>query len=93
MERPPKRCWLPLSETYARRRHELLGSVGEALYRIDHDFGMVFLRGERGEVFQVPCRTKEGSPIEKGAAVRLVGYNGRQQVFYVTPCGSKEIRR
>ncbi|MCY2952090.1 MAG: DUF1449 family protein [Planctomycetota bacterium] len=79
--------FFPLSETYAKRRHELLGLVGEALYTINHDFGMAFIRDDRGEVFQVPCRVgKNDGEIPKGAKVRLVAYNGKRQIFYVQPC-------
>jgi membrane protein implicated in regulation of membrane protease activity len=77
--------WAPLSETYARRRHELLGLVGEALYPINDQFGLVSVRDDRGVLFQIPCRIfREGSPIDKGSRVRLVAYNGKQRLFYVT---------
>jgi hypothetical protein len=78
--------YLPTNETYARRRHQLLGCVGEALYNIDATFGMACGRDAVGEQFQVPCRTAEGRPpIVKGTKVQLVGYTANNQMFYVVP--------
>lgn len=77
---------LPKSETYARRRHELLGSVGEALYNIDRKFGMASIRDERGNLFQIGCRSeKANEAIPKGSHVKLIGYNAKEQLFYVVP--------
>ena len=77
--------WLPTSETYAVRRHELLGRTGEAIYQIDHQSGVVALRDENHDLFQVPCRVHgDRSPIAKGARVRLIAYNGREKAYYVT---------
>jgi Protein of unknown function (DUF1449) len=78
--------YLPTNETYARRRHELLGSTGEAMYPIDSTFGMVYGRDDRGESFQVACRIEANQPvIAKGTAVQLVGYNAKEQLFFVVP--------
>jgi membrane protein implicated in regulation of membrane protease activity len=78
--------WVPLNETSARRRHDLLGSVGRALYPISGQFGLVTVRDDRGELYQVPCRVApDGDPIAKGAAVRLVSYSAKTKSFYVTP--------
>jgi hypothetical protein len=75
---------LPKNETYAKRRHELLGSVGEALYDIDRKFGMANVRDERGTLFQVGCRSERTDrAIPKGSHVKLVGYNAKEQLFYV----------
>ena len=78
--------WLPLNETSARRRHDLLGSVGEALYPITGQFGLVAVRDDRGELYQVPCRVAgEGAePIAKGTKVRLVAYSAKTRSFYVS---------
>ena len=78
--------WVPLNETAARRRHDLLGSVGQALYPISQQFGLVTVRDDRGELYQVPCRLQgDGEPIAKGARVRLVSYSAKTKSFYVTP--------
>jgi hypothetical protein len=78
----------------ARRRHELLGSLGEALYPIDAKFGMVCGRDDCGELFQVACRIEEGQePIAKGAAVQLVAYTAEDQMFYVVPAESSKTPR
>lgn len=78
----------------SRRRHELLGSLGEALYPIDEKFGMVCGRDDRGELFQVACRTEEGKPpVAKGAAVQLVAYTAKEQMFYVVPAESSKTPR
>ncbi|MGE5611311.1 MAG: hypothetical protein ACM359_18830 [Bacillota bacterium] len=77
--------WVPLSETYARRRHELLGLIGQAIYPINEQFGLASVRDDRGMLFQIPCRVfRAGPPIDKGSRVRLVAYNGKQRLFYVT---------
>lgn len=77
--------WLPTSETYAVRRHELLGRTGEAIYQIDDQSGVVSLRDEHNDLFQVPCRVHGGrTPISKGTRVRLIAYNGREKAYYVT---------
>lgn len=79
--------WLPLNETSAKRRHAILGSVGEALYDINANFGLVIVREEGGgDLFQVPCRVTEGgAAILKGSRVKLVAYGGPESVFYVVP--------
>jgi hypothetical protein len=77
---------IPLQETYARRRHDLLGSVGQAIFPIDTSFGMVGVRNDRGELFQVGCRAEEGvGAIAKGARVKLVGYNRETRLYHVVP--------
>ncbi len=76
--------FLPTNETYARRRHELLGCIGVAIYSIDNHFGMARVRDDRGELFQVGCRTiADSDPIAKGAHVRLVGYIAKDKIFQV----------
>jgi hypothetical protein len=76
--------YLPTNETYARRRHELLGSVGETVLPTDRTFGMVAVRDERGELFQHPCRLEAGErTIPKGTKVKLVAYNANEKLFYV----------
>jgi hypothetical protein len=76
--------WLPMYETTARRRHELLGCVGEAMFAINDRFGMASVRDDLGELYQVPCRVGTAEPpIAKGRHVRLVGYNGKQGIFRV----------
>jgi hypothetical protein len=78
--------FLPTTETYARRRHELLGTVAEALYPIDSKFGMACGRDAGGQPFQVACRTEEGlAPVAKGAHIKLVGYTARERLFTVVP--------
>jgi hypothetical protein len=78
----------PINETYARRRHELLGSEGEAIYAVDASFGMVAVRDGRGELFQLGCRVDDGPPIAKGARVKLVGYNRDTNLFHVVPANA-----
>ena len=78
--------FLPLNETYARRRHDLLGSVGEAIFDITSEGGLVSIRDERGNLFQVPGRVGDGvDAIPKGSRVKLVTYNGRLKLFFVIP--------
>jgi len=75
---------LPDGETYAVRRHELLGSVGKAVSAINASFGLVAVHDEHGHLFQVPARTRgEGIEISKGANVRLVAYTAKNRTFHV----------
>ena len=75
--------FLPLYETTAKRRHALLGAVGTAIFQIDQRFGMASVRDDTGDLYQVPCRT-DGQPVPKGSTVKLVSYNAKQGIFYVT---------
>jgi hypothetical protein len=81
--------YLPTHESYALRRHELLGATGEALYTIDQNFGMVAVRDAHHDLFQVPCRVRADQPaIAKGSKVKLIAWNGKQQLYYVSPAES-----
>ena len=74
---------IPLNETSARRRHELLGSVGEAIYAIEETSGVIAVRDEHGDLFHVAARVAPGaSPIPKGARVRLVAYDAPRKLFF-----------
>ena len=78
--------WLPLNASSARRRHELLGSAGDALFAINETFGLASVRDDRGELYQVPCRVEPGAAaLPKGARVRLVAYSGTDKSFFVRP--------
>jgi hypothetical protein len=77
---------MPTEETYARRRKDLLGEVGEAIYPIDERFGMAAVRDDRGNLYQVPCRVESGRlPIAKGEKVLLVSYEANRNIFHVMP--------
>jgi len=78
--------WLPLCDTTARRRHELLGCIGPATFAVDERFGMAAVRDTTGDLYQVPCRVSAGqAAIPKGSPVKLVAYSGKQGIFTVTP--------
>jgi membrane protein implicated in regulation of membrane protease activity len=78
--------FMPMRETYARRCHELLGSSGEAIFPIDEKFGMVSVRDDHGDLFQVACRLRPGTAaIPKGASAQLVGYSAKERMYYVIP--------
>jgi hypothetical protein len=77
--------WVPMFESYAGRRHELLGRIGEAIFQIDGSSGSASVRDEYGNLFHVPCRVRGGQePLAKGTRVRLVAYNGKEKTFYAT---------
>jgi hypothetical protein len=90
--------FLPLSETSARRRHEWLGTIGTAIFPIDRKFGMLSVRDQTGELFQIPCRLDgpdgldEGenldaiSPISKGDRAQVVAYDASDRIFHVVAC-------
>jgi hypothetical protein len=47
---------------------------------------MAKVRGEAGDFFQVPCRTRAGTPrIPKGARIVLFDYDREKGVFEVAP--------
>ncbi|MBA3272861.1 MAG: DUF1449 family protein [Chthoniobacterales bacterium] len=78
--------FMPTSETSARKRSELCGNVGEALYEISDTFGMVVVRDSQHNRFQVPCRVGQGrEAIAKGAQVLLVKYDEADESFIVRP--------
>ena len=86
--------WLPLDETTARRRHDLLGLKGTALYDISDKFGMVTLRDDRGELHQVPCRVADGhDPISKNHDAVLVAYNARENLYKVVSPDAVEAKK
>ena len=77
--------WLPTNETYVQRRHELLGAVGEAILPIDANFGMAAVRDDYHDLFHIACRVHGNTPpLDKGTKVKLVAYNGKQKIYYVT---------
>lgn len=83
--------YFPLCDTSARRRHALLGLTGEAIFRIDDHFGMVSVRDDQGDLYQMPCRLEAGcEAIPKGATVQLIAYNAKQGFFFVKPVGADE---
>jgi len=75
--------FIPLNETSARRRHELLGCVGEAIFSIDQVSGVVSVRDEHGDLFQVSCRTRADAAdaIPKASRVKLVAYDAPRKLF------------
>ena len=78
--------WIPLDETTARRRHDLLGLAGTAIYAVDERFGMLSVRDDRGELHQVPCRLAAGHPpVPKHGRAVLVSYNAKDNLYGVIP--------
>jgi membrane protein implicated in regulation of membrane protease activity len=75
--------WMPLNENYVHRKAELVGRLAEAVLPIDENFGMVALKDERGDRFQLPCRVAPGQPaIAKGQQVVLFRYNRAESMYY-----------
>jgi hypothetical protein len=86
--------WVPLDETTARRRHDLLGFTGEAMYDITSRFGMLSVHDDRGELYQVPCRLEPGHPtIAKHDKAVLVSFNARERLYHVVPLDSVGVER
>jgi hypothetical protein len=76
--------FVPLNETYAVRRGELVGCIGEAMYGINEIFGLAVVRDQRGDLHQVLCRVGAGvAPVEKGTKVKLVAYGAKDRTFFV----------
>ncbi len=77
---------IPSDDATRERRQDLVGKAGEAMYDIDSSFGMAAVRGEAGDMFQIPCRTPEGKPrIVKGSRIVLFDYDRESGVFHVAP--------
>jgi len=76
--------FMPLNETYAKRRGELVGCTGQAIYSINQNFGMALVRDDHGDLHQVNCRiAPELPPVAKGARVKLVAYGAKDKTFFV----------
>jgi membrane protein implicated in regulation of membrane protease activity len=77
---------IPADGGTPQRRQDLVGKRGEAIYDINATFGMANVRGDAGDLFQVPCRTGAGRPpIPKGARVVLCDYDRDKGVFQAAP--------
>ncbi|HEV2293476.1 MAG TPA: hypothetical protein VGR35_06440 [Tepidisphaeraceae bacterium] len=75
---------LPTTTTTAHRRRELCGCVGEAMYEITSNFGMVAVRDRDGNHYQLPCRVSaDRGPIAKGEPVLLVRYDPATKMYDV----------
>jgi hypothetical protein len=71
----------------AIKRHELLGLTGKAVLPIGSEFGMAQVRDAKGDLYEISCRMAAGTnPVEKGAKVRLVGYNANLRLYFVEAC-------
>jgi hypothetical protein len=77
--------YAPLNESYAQRRHALLGLTGDAVYSVDDASGVCVVRDAYGTLHQIACRVEFGPAIDKGTKVKLVGFNVEKSVFYVIP--------
>lgn len=73
---------IPLADSKAQRREELVGKTGDAIYDIDETFGMAAVRNNTGDLFQVPCQTSNGTRIPKGSRVVLFEYDRQKKVFH-----------
>jgi len=77
---------IPRQDGARERKQDLVGKSGEAIFDIDATFGMAGIRGNAGDLLQVPCRTAEGKPrIPKGSRVVLFHYDREEGVFHVAP--------
>ena len=83
--------WMPSTETSARRKDQLVGRKGKAIYAIDEKFGLVAVRNAEGDLFQVPGRTRAGvAGIAAGAEVVLFDYLPEEDVFLVALLDEKK---
>jgi membrane protein implicated in regulation of membrane protease activity len=77
---------IPPDEGKHERRSDLVGKSGEAMYDIDETFGMAAVRGDAGDLFQIPCRTAPGAArIAKGTRIVIFDYLREKGVFHVAP--------
>ena len=88
--------WLPMTESSARPRRELVGLRATAVFAIDDLHGMAMVRDSGGDRYQVACRVlPDREAIPGGTEVVLVKYAAEPGVFYVVPSdlveGSREL--
>jgi hypothetical protein len=75
---------LPLLETEAVARWELVGATGRAVLAIGPASGLAQVRDRRGNLHQVACRTLAGEPaLAAGAEVLLVEHDERGNLYRV----------
>ncbi len=76
--------YMPLNETSARLRSDLVGRRGVAIFGIDKVSGMVAVTDEGGDRYQVAARIyKENNAIPAGTEVVLTRYDTAGGYFFV----------
>ena len=87
--------WLPMTESSARHRRELVGSRATTVFAVNDQEGVAVVRDPGGDRYQVACRTLPGrAPIAGGTEVVLVKYKADLGIFYAVPSGLVEgLRR
>lgn len=76
--------YMPLSETYAKGREELVGCEGEAIYKVTLESGMAQVYDERGTLHRIYCRIEpQGNVIGEGEKILIVGYDGDEDLYLV----------
>jgi hypothetical protein len=71
-----------------RRAEELapVGKEGRVIIVADTSFGIVRLEPEGDRVTEIKCKTAQGV-VEKGARVRVTGYDRKARLYVVAPRG------
>lgn len=76
--------YVPTTTTSVKRKRQLVGKSGTAVYEITDSFGMANLRDEDGNLHQIPCRTyADNDPLPKGSKVLTVDYNDNGGFYWV----------
>jgi hypothetical protein len=76
---------LPLLESEAIKRVELLGATGRAVLPLGPGSGLVQVHDRRGNLHQVAARTLAGEAgLPAGAAVLVVDYDEHEKIVRVT---------
>ncbi|WP_395091368.1 hypothetical protein [Armatimonas sp.] len=76
--------FLPTSQSFSVKRHELIGREGTAIYPITESSGTVRLYDSLGTLRQLDCRTVlGGAAIPMDTKVIVIDYDRERQVFTV----------
>ena len=76
--------FLPTSQSFSVKRHELIGREGTAIYPITESSGTVRLYDSLGTLRQLDCRTVQGgAAIPMDTKVIVLDYDRERQVFTV----------
>ena len=78
--------YLPLNESSALARRDLVGRRGTVVFAVTADAGTVAVRDAGGDRYQVAARSVGGT-ISAGTEVVLVGYDEGTRTFAVRPSG------
>ncbi len=73
--------WLPSTETYATKRHQLVGSLGVAELPIHKSFGLANITADDGSLLKVRCISE--TQIAKGEPILITDFDPATNQYLV----------